>query len=89
MKIVIVSDIHANAESLQVLPEDYDELWILGDLVNSEASYAVWEDRSVRLMATSYAVGETVRKIQALPVPAEIKEHLSMVLRCGGFPKLP
>jgi len=34
MKIVIVSDIHANAESLQVLPHDYDELWILGDLVN-------------------------------------------------------
>jgi len=34
MRIVIVSDIHANAEALQVLPEEYDELWILGDLVN-------------------------------------------------------
>jgi predicted phosphodiesterase len=34
MKIVIISDIHANAESLRVLPKDHDELWILGDLVN-------------------------------------------------------
>jgi putative phosphoesterase len=34
VKILLVSDIHANAESLQVLPDDYDELWILGDLVN-------------------------------------------------------
>ena len=34
MKILIVSDIHANAESHRVLPADYDELWILGDLVN-------------------------------------------------------
>lgn len=33
-KIVIVSDIHGNAESFQVLPAEYDELWILGDLVN-------------------------------------------------------
>jgi protein phosphatase len=34
MKIVIISDIHANAESLRVLPQEYDELWVLGDLVN-------------------------------------------------------
>ena len=33
-KIVIVSDIHANAESFQVLPDEYDELRILGDLAN-------------------------------------------------------
>jgi putative phosphoesterase len=33
-KIVIVSDIHGNYEALQALPEDYDELWVLGDLVN-------------------------------------------------------
>jgi protein phosphatase len=34
MKIVIISDVHANSEALGVLPREYDELWILGDLVN-------------------------------------------------------
>lgn len=34
MKVVIVADIHANYDALQALPEDYDELWVLGDLVN-------------------------------------------------------
>jgi putative phosphoesterase len=33
-KIVVVSDIHGNYEALKALPEDYDELWVLGDLVN-------------------------------------------------------
>ena len=35
MKVLIVSDIHANLEALQaVLAESHDELWVLGDLVN-------------------------------------------------------
>jgi putative phosphoesterase len=34
MKIVIVSDIHGNSDALSALPETYDELWVLGDLVN-------------------------------------------------------
>jgi len=34
MKIVIVSDIHSNFDALSALPETYDELWVLGDLVN-------------------------------------------------------
>lgn len=34
MRIVIASDLHGNLEALAVLPRDYDELWILGDLVN-------------------------------------------------------
>jgi len=34
MKIAIVSDIHGNLEALMALPEEYDELWVLGDLVN-------------------------------------------------------
>lgn len=34
MRIVIISDIHGNAESLSILPDHYDELWVLGDLVN-------------------------------------------------------
>ena len=34
MKIVIVSDIHGNFDALSKLPEKYNELWVLGDLVN-------------------------------------------------------
>jgi putative phosphoesterase len=34
MKIVIVADVHGNYDALCNLPEDYDELWVLGDLVN-------------------------------------------------------
>ena len=34
MKIAIISDLHANLEALRALPEEYDELWVLGDLVN-------------------------------------------------------
>jgi putative phosphoesterase len=34
MKIVILSDIHANFPALQALSEDWDELWMIGDLVN-------------------------------------------------------
>ncbi|HZU41261.1 MAG TPA: metallophosphoesterase family protein [Terriglobales bacterium] len=33
-KILVISDIHGNFEALKALPEDYDELWVLGDLVN-------------------------------------------------------
>jgi protein phosphatase len=31
---IIISDLHANLEALSALPRDYDELWVLGDLVN-------------------------------------------------------
>jgi putative phosphoesterase len=34
VRIIIASDLHANWEALAVLPRDYDQLWILGDLVN-------------------------------------------------------
>jgi putative phosphoesterase len=35
LKLLIISDIHANLEALQtVLAEPHDELWVLGDLVN-------------------------------------------------------
>jgi predicted phosphodiesterase len=34
MRICIISDLHANVEALRALPPDYDELWVLGDLVN-------------------------------------------------------
>lgn len=34
MRIAIISDLHANLESIEAFQEKYDELWILGDLVN-------------------------------------------------------
>lgn len=34
MKIAIISDLHGNYEALRSLPNNYDELWVLGDLVN-------------------------------------------------------
>ena len=34
LKIVVISDVHANLEALSALPESGDELWVLGDLVD-------------------------------------------------------
>jgi putative phosphoesterase len=34
MKIAIISDIHANFPALRAFSEDWDELWVIGDLVN-------------------------------------------------------
>ncbi len=34
MKILILSDLHANLEALTAIREAYDELWVLGDLVD-------------------------------------------------------
>lgn len=34
MKVLILSDVHANLEALQAITESWDELWVLGDLVN-------------------------------------------------------
>jgi len=34
VKILIISDVHGNADALNAVSESYDELWVLGDLVN-------------------------------------------------------
>lgn len=34
MRILIISDLHANLEALEALPKDSDQTWVLGDLVN-------------------------------------------------------
>ena len=34
MRIAIISDIHGNLEALEAITEPWDELWVLGDLVN-------------------------------------------------------
>src|ERR1017187_3173462 len=64
MKLLIVSDIHANLEALQaVLAESHDELWVLGDLVNygpnpSEVVDLVCRNASVVVQGNhDYAVG--------------------------------
>jgi predicted phosphodiesterase len=33
VNILIISDVHGNAEALNALNDSYDELWVLGDLV--------------------------------------------------------
>jgi putative phosphoesterase len=34
VKILIISDLHANLEAIEALPKGFDQLWVLGDLVN-------------------------------------------------------
>ena len=34
MRALIISDLHANLEALEALPSDFDQIWVLGDLVN-------------------------------------------------------
>jgi putative phosphoesterase len=34
LKILIIADLHGNAEAVAALPQQYDQLWVLGDLVN-------------------------------------------------------
>ena len=34
MKLPILSDIHGNLDALHAIRESYDELWVLGDIVN-------------------------------------------------------
>ncbi len=34
MRVLIISDLHANLEAIRALPSDFDRLWVLGDLVN-------------------------------------------------------
>jgi putative phosphoesterase len=63
MRIVIISDLHANADALAALDERYDELWVLGDLVNygPDPEAVIHEVRRRATMVVSgnhdYAVG--------------------------------
>jgi predicted phosphodiesterase len=67
MKVLIVSDIHANLEALQaVLAESHDALWVLGDLVNygpnpSEVVELVRSRASLVVQGNhDYAIGSSV-----------------------------
>jgi putative phosphoesterase len=50
------------------------------------ASYAVWQDGRLDLRSYEYPVGETIRKVMAMPVPDAIRRRLVNVLRTGGDP---
>jgi hypothetical protein len=41
MKIAIISDIHGNFAALCSLREEWDELWVIGDLVNVKGGVKV------------------------------------------------
>ena len=51
-----------------------------------EACYAVWEDGVVTLKSSRYPVGETVRKVLALPIDIRIRRELADVLATGALP---
>jgi protein phosphatase len=34
VRVLIISDLHANLEATRALPSNFDQLWVLGDLVN-------------------------------------------------------
>lgn len=74
MKIIIISDIHANFAALQALPEDtYDQLWCLGDLVDygpkpREVIQSVRKDATVIVRGNhDHAVGFDVDPKCSLP----------------------
>jgi predicted phosphodiesterase len=50
------------------------------------ACYAVWDDGTIELRSFEYPIEETIRKIDALSIPAAIKASLADVLRHGGLP---
>jgi len=50
------------------------------------ACYAVWHDGDVELKSYSYPLESTITKIHNLPIPPEIRDDLTSVLRTGGSP---
>lgn len=76
MKIVIISDLHGNADALAALDESYDELWVLGDLVDygpePEAIIAAMRDRATLVVRGNHdhAVGYNVNPQCAPPFRA-------------------
>ena len=63
MKLLILSDIHGNLHALHAIRKSYDELWVLGDIVNcgsepGEALETVRATASVVVQGNhDYAVG--------------------------------
>jgi putative phosphoesterase len=53
------------------------------------AAYAVWEDGEVSLRRSAYPVEETIRQLEAQPLPEEVLRDLAYVLRTGDVAQNP
>jgi putative phosphoesterase len=73
MRICIISDLHANFEALSALPTDYDELWVLGDLVNYGPDPA--------------ATIEFVRSSAAMVIRGNHDNAVALSVDCGCSPR--
>jgi len=51
------------------------------------ACYAVWSGGEIELRSFDYRFEDTIRKIDALPIPIDVRASLAAVLRNGGLPK--
>lgn len=50
---------------------------------DSRAAYAIWDDGAILLCRVPYPIEETIRQLQAQPLPRRIVEGLACVLRTG------
>src|SRR5438132_2358407 len=73
MRICIISDVHANMDALSTLPGEYDELWVLGDLVNYGPEPA--------------ATIEFVRSHAAMVVRGNHDQSVGFDIDCGCSPR--
>ena len=73
MRICIISDLHANLEALCALPQSYDELWVLGDLVNYGPDPA--------------ATVEFVRSHASLVIRGNHDHSVGFAVACGCSPR--
>jgi putative phosphoesterase len=87
MKILILSDVHGNLDAFKAIRETYDELWVLGDIVNygpqpRETLEAVMAAASVVIQGNhDHAVGhdDDTRWSAALREVAEVTRRFTSV----------
>jgi predicted phosphodiesterase len=51
------------------------------------ACFAVWQDGSLSLQSTLYAVENTVAKVEEMPVPKSVQQDLISIPRSGSLPE--
>ena len=86
MKVLIVSDIHANLEALQtVLAESHDELWVLGDLVNYGPNPGEVVDL-IRMNASLVVQGTTTMRSAPAQIQSALKASVRWLRRCRSIP---
>jgi len=73
MRICIISDLHANLDALAALRQDYDELWVLGDVVNYGPEPA--------------AVVDFVRSRAAIVIRGNHDHSVGFGAQCGCSPR--